>query len=203
MLALADGAGRRLALAGPATLAYGNGALDIRDFALRVNSGRLSVSGRAGPTLDLHATAAGLPLAALDIFSPGLGLAGGADGEATIGGAPDNPTGEWRVRLKQLSAPQMRSAFAPPLDVAGSGRLGGGRTSLDLTVTTKTAANAAVGSDRNRTTVSLPRAGYVKFNFADGPWTRSVYRRGSGPAVIVIHEIPGPALDLHVERAVG
>ena len=130
----ADGAGRRLALAGPATLAYGNGALDIRDFALRVNSGRLSVSGRAGPTLDLHATAAGLPLAALDIFSPGLGLAGGADGEATIGGAPDNPTGEWRVRLKQLSAPQMRSAFAPPLDVAGSGRLGGGRTSLDLTV---------------------------------------------------------------------
>ncbi len=34
-------------------------------------------------------------------------------------------------------------------------------------------------------------ADYVKFTFADGPWTRSVYRRGSGPAVIVIHEIPG------------
>jgi dienelactone hydrolase len=34
-------------------------------------------------------------------------------------------------------------------------------------------------------------ADYVRFTFADGPWTRSVYRRGSGPAVIVIHEIPG------------
>ena len=34
-------------------------------------------------------------------------------------------------------------------------------------------------------------ADYVKFAFADGPWTRPVYRRGSGPAVIVIHEIPG------------
>ena len=34
-------------------------------------------------------------------------------------------------------------------------------------------------------------ADYVKFTFADGPWTRTVYRRGSGPAVIVIHEIPG------------
>jgi dienelactone hydrolase len=34
-------------------------------------------------------------------------------------------------------------------------------------------------------------ADYAKFNFKDGPWTRSVYRRGSGPAVIVIHEIPG------------
>jgi dienelactone hydrolase len=32
---------------------------------------------------------------------------------------------------------------------------------------------------------------YQKFEFTDGRWTRPVYRRGSGPAVIVIHEIPG------------
>jgi len=32
---------------------------------------------------------------------------------------------------------------------------------------------------------------YQKFAFTDGPWTRDVYRRGAGPAVIVIHEIPG------------
>jgi dienelactone hydrolase len=32
---------------------------------------------------------------------------------------------------------------------------------------------------------------YQKFDFTDGPWTRPVYRRGSGPAVIIIHEIPG------------
>src|SRR5271154_6719773 len=32
---------------------------------------------------------------------------------------------------------------------------------------------------------------YEKSDFTDGPWTRPVYRRGSGPAVIVIHEIPG------------
>ena len=30
-------------------------------------------------------------------------------------------------------------------------------------------------------------ADYIKFTFADGPWMRSVFRRGSGPAVIVIH----------------
>ena len=34
-------------------------------------------------------------------------------------------------------------------------------------------------------------ADYQKFEFTDGPWTRPVYRKGSGPAVIVIHEIPG------------
>jgi dienelactone hydrolase len=34
-------------------------------------------------------------------------------------------------------------------------------------------------------------SGYEKFDFEDGPWTRPVYRKGSGPAVIVIHEMPG------------
>ena len=33
--------------------------------------------------------------------------------------------------------------------------------------------------------------GYTKFAFDDGRWSRDVYRRGSGPAVIIIHEIPG------------
>jgi len=32
---------------------------------------------------------------------------------------------------------------------------------------------------------------YTCFDFDDGRWTREVYRRGSGPAVIVIHEMPG------------
>lgn len=32
---------------------------------------------------------------------------------------------------------------------------------------------------------------YTSFEFDDGRWTRTVYRRGQGPAVIVIHEIPG------------
>ena len=34
-------------------------------------------------------------------------------------------------------------------------------------------------------------ANYREFPFTSGPWTRPVYQRGSGPAVIVIHEIPG------------
>ena len=34
-------------------------------------------------------------------------------------------------------------------------------------------------------------ADYQKFEFTDGPYTRPVYRRGTGPAVIIIHEVPG------------
>ncbi len=32
---------------------------------------------------------------------------------------------------------------------------------------------------------------YHSFSFTHDPWTRTVFRRGNGPAVIVIHEIPG------------
>jgi dienelactone hydrolase len=32
---------------------------------------------------------------------------------------------------------------------------------------------------------------YERFEFTDGPWTRPVFRRGAGPAVIIMHEIPG------------
>jgi translocation and assembly module TamB len=99
-----------------------------------VDAGRLSLSGRAGSNLDLKASAAALPLAALDLVSPGLGLSGVADGEATIGGTPSSPTGEWRARLQRVVLPQMRNAGLPALEVAGSGRLSGGRTSLNVTI---------------------------------------------------------------------
>lgn len=33
--------------------------------------------------------------------------------------------------------------------------------------------------------------GFERFDFDDGRWSREVYRIGSGPAVIVIHEVPG------------
>jgi len=41
------------------------------------------------------------------------------------------------------------------------------------------------------TDYSAALAAYECFPFTAGPWTRPVYRRGSGPAVIIIHEIPG------------
>ena len=132
-------------------MTYGSDGLDIKDLAFLVDAGRLSLSGHAGSTLDLRASAVGLPLAALDLASPGLGLSGVADGEATIGGTPNNPTGEWRVRLQRVILPQMRNAGLPALDVAGSGRLAGGRTSLDVTV------NAGTGN-AVRLTGSAPLA---------------------------------------------
>ena len=36
-----------------------------------------------------------------------------------------------------------------------------------------------------------PLAGFERFVFDDGRWSREVFRIGAGPAVIVIHEVPG------------
>ncbi|WP_168075449.1 dienelactone hydrolase family protein [Caulobacter sp. SSI4214] len=36
-----------------------------------------------------------------------------------------------------------------------------------------------------------PLAGFERFVFNDGRWSREVFRIGAGPAVIVIHEVPG------------
>ena len=130
----AQGGGQRIALAAPTTVTYGADGLDIKGLAFRVGAGRLSLSGHSGSTLALKASASALPLSALDLVSPGLGLSGVADGEATIGGTPANPTGEWRMRVQRVSAPQMRNAGLPALDVTGSGRLSGGRTSLDVAI---------------------------------------------------------------------
>jgi translocation and assembly module TamB len=147
----AQGGGRRLTLATPATLTYGSDGLDIKNLTLLVDAGRLSLSGHFGSTLALKANAASVPLAAADLFAPGLGLSGVADGEATIGGTSSNPTGEWRVRLQRVIAPQMRNAGLPPLDVTSSGRLAGGRTSIDATI------NAGTGNSV-RLTGSAPLA---------------------------------------------
>ena len=98
----AQGASRRIALAGPATLTYDKDGVAIQNFALRMDSGRLSLSGRAGSTLDIRATATAMPLTALDLFSPGLGASGTAEGDATIRGTPSEPSGDWRIRLRQV-----------------------------------------------------------------------------------------------------
>ena len=53
----AQGAGQELALIRPAALVYRDDGLDIDNLALAVGAGRLSLSGHAGSTLDLRATA--------------------------------------------------------------------------------------------------------------------------------------------------
>jgi translocation and assembly module TamB len=157
----AQSAGRRIALARPATVTFASDGVDVGNLVLGVDAGRLSLSGHAGSRLDLRVTAAGLPLSALDLASPGLGLSGVADGEATINGTPSDPSGQWRLRLTRVSAPQTRNAALPMVDAAGSGRVGAGRTSLDLSI------NAGAGNAVRLTgSAPLTAGGALDLNIA-------------------------------------
>ena len=51
----------------------------------------------------------------------------------------------------------------------------------------------------------MPLSEYALSNFTAAPYTRPVYRRGDGPAVIVIHEIPGlhPLVTAFADRLVA
>ena len=131
----AAGNGQRLTLTRAATLAFGPDGFDLKNLSLAVNAGRLTADGHVGSALQVKAAATALPLSALDLAVPGLGLNGVADGEASIAGTPSAPSGSWRLRIKGLTAPQTRSVGAPAIDVTASGALGAGRTSLNVAAT--------------------------------------------------------------------
>lgn len=144
--------GRRIALAGPASVTFLDRGVELRDLAIALDKGRVTLDGIAGEKLDLSLAIRAVPLSAAEIVQPGLGLSGTADGEARITGTSAAPEGDWRIRLARLVAPQTRSSGLPPLDVAVNGRLSGGRTTLDAAVNAGKAGTI-------RATGSLPLGG--------------------------------------------
>lgn len=131
----AQRAGKRIALAGPATVTLGDGAVELKGVALAAGSGRLELDGTVGDRLDLVAKARAVPLSIAAIADASLALDGALDAEAHVSGAASAPNGDWKIKLAKLSAPQLRSNGLPPLDLAAKGAVSGKRTTLDANVT--------------------------------------------------------------------
>ncbi len=134
----------RIALAGPATITFADGGADIRNLALALGSGRLGIDGHAGQRLDLKAVARAIPLSVADLVSPGLGLTGTLEGDARVTGSAMTPTGDYRLHVAALAAPQTRSLGLPPIDIKASGALQGTRASLDATMSAAQAGTIRV-----------------------------------------------------------
>jgi translocation and assembly module TamB len=147
---------KAIALQGPASFTLDDGTVLIEHLALGVGGGRFTVDGKAGKALDFKAIANAIPLGEADIAMPGLGLAGTLDASATISGSASAPVGQYKVAVKQLTAPQSRSAGLPPIDVAADGRLEGNRVSLTTTVTAGKAGTITTSG-----TVPLDAAGPI------------------------------------------
>jgi translocation and assembly module TamB len=137
-------AGRRIALASPATLTWQNETLSFDRITIAADSGRLTATGRAGKTLDVALDMKSLPLGLLALASPTLNLSGTLDGDARLQGSAAAPTGDWKVRIAKLSDPQLRSSGVPALDVTANGRLEGTSTTLTAQVAAGGAGNLQI-----------------------------------------------------------
>lgn len=125
---------KTIALQGPASFTLDDDTVLIKHLAIGIGSGRFTLDGKAGKVLDLKAVASAVPLAEADVAVPGLGLGGTLDASAAIAGSASAPTGQYKVSVKRLTAPQTRSAGVPPIDIAMNGSLEKARTKLDATV---------------------------------------------------------------------
>ncbi|MFO1147891.1 MAG: translocation/assembly module TamB domain-containing protein [Alsobacter sp.] len=125
----------RLALAEPARFSVDAGVVTIHKLAVAAGKGRLTVTGKAGQTLDLQAQATAVPLSVADIVSPGLGLEGTLDGRVDLSGPAAKPKGSYALQLARVSNAQARQAGVPPVDVKAKGALADGRVSVDASAT--------------------------------------------------------------------
>jgi translocation and assembly module TamB len=126
--------GRRLALAQPAAIILQNGAVTLSDLVIAADQGRIAISGTVSDRLDLSVDVRSLPLQVADIVVPNLGLAGTVNGNASIGGTMEAPTGNYRVNVSSLATAETRRAGLPALNIEAQGRLADQRASIDARI---------------------------------------------------------------------
>ena len=130
------GGGKTARLDGPGKIRLIGSEVAIDQFRLRANEGgALDVTGRAGQQLDLSLALSELPLALGNAFTPGLDLAGVAEGQARVTGAAAQPTVDYDMRVADLSVAMLRAAKVPALAITTKGRLEGQRVTTDTLVT--------------------------------------------------------------------
>ncbi|ABE61852.1 protein of unknown function DUF490 [Nitrobacter hamburgensis X14] len=134
---------KAVALQAPASFTLDDGTVLIQHLAIGIGGGRFTLDGKIGKVLDLKAVASAVPLAEAEIAVPGLGLAGTLDASALIAGSASAPTGDYKIAVKRLTAPQTRSAGVPPIDITLDGRLEKTRTKLDATASAGKAGTVA------------------------------------------------------------
>ncbi len=137
---------RSISLAQPAQITLQDAMARIDALVIAANGGRISISGDAGERLDLSIDVAALPLSVAEIFAPGIGLTGTAEGSARLTGPADAPEGNYRINLANVSLPQLREAGVPSLEIRASGTLANGRAGVDATIEAAAASLRLTGS---------------------------------------------------------
>ena len=119
-----------LALAEPTTIEVKDGVARFERTTLKAGGGTITLSGSAGPTLDLEAVLASVPAALVNAASPGLGAEGTISGVISARGAASSPDANFEITLAGASVAASRNAGLGPLGVSARGTLAKKRIEL-------------------------------------------------------------------------
>ncbi|MBX4890437.1 translocation/assembly module TamB domain-containing protein [Rhizobium bangladeshense] len=97
-------------------------------------AGNLSIAGTTIRSIDVTANAANVPAAIANGFVPGIGAEGTISATAKATGALSSPVVDFKVDWKNAATSQTKGAGLAPLSVGASGKLAGGRLTLDTSL---------------------------------------------------------------------
>lgn len=101
------------------------GGVRLDQLIIAFGAGHVTVDGAAGATLDLTVTIKDLPLDMANQFVEGRAIGGFLSGVARITGPAADPTADFDLAARALTARPMTANGLPPLDVTASGRYAG------------------------------------------------------------------------------
>jgi translocation and assembly module TamB len=125
-LSVARGAAQ-VSTSAPANIGIADGTVTIDRLSLATRGGSAVISGSAGESLALNVDLRSLPLALIDLVSPGAGIAGSVTGAAKINGSAKSPEGTYKFSIARVSTPDTLKAGLGAIDIAAEGQLSGGR----------------------------------------------------------------------------
>ncbi|MFC6656173.1 translocation/assembly module TamB domain-containing protein [Roseibium salinum] len=136
----------------PTSVSYANGVATIQPLDLQLGGGSLSVSGKAGRTLDLAAELNSVPLNLANAFVPSLGLGGTLSGNVSANGSSSSPKAEWSISGAGLTANELGKNGLEAFSLTSSGTLEDNRINQTTRATNPAGLNMAASG-----TVGLAR----------------------------------------------
>jgi translocation and assembly module TamB len=128
--------GLAMTLAAPAQLRVSGARVETKTVALRVGSGRVTVSGVLDPaTSDLTVDVAALPLSLLEVVAPGNEFEGTLQAKLRVRGATSNPRIDATYNASGLRLRRADAVLLPSLALQGSASLVDRQAAIDARLT--------------------------------------------------------------------
>lgn len=155
-------------IARASTVEIANGVAALRNLALDIGGGSVTVNGTAGSALNLDVTLARVPASLANNFAPGLDAAGTVSGTLKVTGAAANPSIRYDLQVAGAQTSQTRGAGFGAINVGSTGEFSGGRLNFNATIGdgsgTALRGGGTVDTGGNRA-LALNFSGRVPFSF--------------------------------------